>query len=408
MQEICDRWIEHGLASGISRNKVKLLFGARQTGKSTLLKKVSAADAIVINLQDRTQRLLYERNTDELVKRLRAVKNAKMVLIDEIQKVPELLEDVQLVYDEDPHKFNFILSGSSARRLRNLSGNLLPGRAHQYKIFPVILPETANSTGQNILALPGARNKAIKFPALKIEDIMLYGCLPGVIMEEESSKGKTLETYAELYLEEEIRKEGLIKNIGHFSSFLELSSLESGNIMDLTGLSRQSGIAVSTLKTYYQVLVDTFIGYWIPPFISQSRKRLLKTPKFFFFDTGVRNALARIPLSAQILKLEAGRLFEQWVMTELFARCVYLGKGYRLSFWKTVSGAEVDVIITTPKEVIPVEIKWTISPGKNDARPIEIFLNEYKKISRRGFVVCRTPYKLQLTEKITAIPWQEL
>ncbi len=118
--------------------------------------------------------------------------------------------------------------------------------------------------------------------------------------------------------------------------------------------------------------------------------------------------MARISFNPRILKLESGRLFEQWVMTELYARCICLGKGYRLSFWKTVSGAEVDIIITTPKEVIPVEIKWTVSPGRNDAKSIENFLNEYSKISRRGFVVCRAPYKLQLTKRITAIPWQEL
>ncbi|MBI5207311.1 MAG: ATP-binding protein [Candidatus Firestonebacteria bacterium] len=408
MREIFNRWIENSLIGDISHNKVKLIFGARQTGKSTLLKKISTPDAIIINLQDRTERLLYEKNPEELIKRLRAVKDSKMVLIDEIQKVPELLEDIQLIYDENPDKFNFILSGSSARKLHTLSANLLPGRAHQYKLFPVMLSETNNSKESNILPLPEIKKTIKKFPGLEIEDIMLHGCLPGMITEDKNSKTKTLETYAELYLEEEIRKESLIKNIGHFSSFLELSALESGDIMNLTGLSKQSGIPVSTLKTYYQVLVDTFIGYWIPPFITQSRKRILKTPKFYFFDTGVRNALARIPFDPQILKLQAGKLFEQWIVTELYTRCTYLGNGYKLLFWKTVSGTEVDIIISTPQEVIPVEIKWTTSPDKSDIRPIEIFIDEYSKISHRGFIICRTPYKLKLTEKITAIPWHEL
>ncbi len=408
MAKIYKRWIEDSLTGKISRNKVKLLFGARQTGKSTLLKKIALSDAIVINLQERTERLLYERNPAELVKRLRAIRNPRMVLIDEIQKVPELLEDIQLLYDDDPHKFNCVLSGSSARKLHSLSANLLPGRAHQYKIFPVMLSETTGLQESNILALPKIKNKTEKFPRLEIEDILLYGCLPGIITEIQDARVKTLETYAELYLEEEIRKESLIKNISHFSSFLELSALESGNIMNLTGLSAQSGIAVSTLKTYYQALVDTFMGYWIPPFISQARKRILKTPKFYFFDTGVRNALARIPLNPQILKLQGGRLFEQWVMTELYQRCVYLGREYRLFFWKTVSGVEVDIIIATPDEVIPLEVKWAASVSKSDYKPIEIFLDTYSKISHRGFIVCRTPHKLRLTNRITALPWQEL
>lgn len=408
MTKIYDRWVENNLTDKISHGKVKLLFGARQTGKSTLLKKLSSINSIVINLQDRSERLLYEKKPGELVKRLRAIEDSRMVIIDEIQKVPELLEDVQLIYDESPEKFNFLLSGSSARKLRNFSANLLPGRAHQYKIFPIMLSETGRLQKSTVLPLPERRSIAQKFPELKIENAMLYGCLPGIIAEDESSRSKTLETYAEMYLEEEIRREGLIKNIGHFSSFLELAALESGGIMDLTGLSRQSGVPVTTLKTYYQVLVDTFVGCWLQPFVSQSRKRILKTPKFYFFDTGVRNALARIPMDPQILNIQAGKLFEQWVMTELYERCVYLGSGYRLSFWKTVSGVEVDIVVTTPQEVIPIEVKWTVSPDRSDARSLETFLDEYNKISHRGFVVCRTPYKLQLSERVTAIPWLEL
>ncbi|GAG03083.1 unnamed protein product, partial [marine sediment metagenome] len=248
MNKICDRWIGSKITGKVSKRKIKLLFGARQTGKSTLLKKISDSSTVLINLQDRPERLLYERNPDELIKRLRAIKGRKKILIDEIQKVPQLLGDIQLLYDENPGKFDFILSGSSARKLRGASANLLPGRAHQYKIFPVITSEMDSIKESSVLCLKNVNVKQ-KFPGQSIEDIILYGTLPGIMLEARHSKGKTLETYAELYLEEEIRREALVKDIGHFSNFLELAAIESGNIMNLTGISQQSGVPVSTLKT---------------------------------------------------------------------------------------------------------------------------------------------------------------
>ena len=406
MREIYYRWIEASLTGRESKNKIKLLFGARQTGKSTLLKKFAGEDAVIINLQDRSERLLYERNTGELVKRLRAEKKSR-VLIDEIQKVPGLLEDIQLIYDENPDKFDFWISGSSARKLFKASANLLPGRAHNFKIFPVMYPEIENNADSSILPMEGYKENK-KFPAVSIENCLLYGSLPGIMLEEEKSRGKTLEAYAEVYLEEEIRKEALIKNVGHFLSFLELSAVESGQIMNLTGLSKQSGIPVSTIKTYYQALVDTYIGYWIPPFIKHPRKRLLKTPKFYYFDTGVRNALAQAPFDRRLLGVQAGPLFEQWAVSELYHRCASLGKGHKIYFWKTVSGAEVDVILETPDKIIPIEIKWTQTPDKNDTRSLETFLDLYAKYADRGFVICRTPHRQQLSRRITAIPWQEI
>jgi len=408
MKKIFPRWIEKKLKGRASKGKVKLLFGARQTGKSTLLKQMSKPDDIVINLQDRSERQRFERQPDELVRMLKAIRKPKTVLIDEIQKVPDLLDDIQMIYDETPDKFEFIVTGSSARHLRGVSANLLPGRAHQYHILPVVSAEKKIDRESILLPLIFEKDRNLGFPALPIEEILLYGNLPGVIQETRNSRRATLEAYSEIYLEEEIRKEALVRRLGPFARFLELAALESGNIMNLTGLSQQSGIAVATLRTFYQVLVDTFVGYWLMPFSARSRKRLLTTPKFYFFDTGVRNTLARIPLSKDVLRLQAGTLFEQCVVTELWHRCNYLGREYRLSFWRTVSGAEVDLILETPEDVIPIEIKWTAFPQTIDAKSIEAFLNTYPKIARRGFIVCRTPHKLQITKRVIAIPYKDL
>ena len=121
----------------------------------------------------------------------------------------------------------------------------------------------------------------------------------------------------------------------------------------------------------------------------------------------MRHILADLPLNADLLKLDAGHIFEQWVLAELFYRCGYLGKGYQVSTWKTATGAEVDAIVETPEEVIPVEVKWTESPSSHDARHVETFLSLHATLGQRGFVVCRCPRRQQLTERVTAIPWNE-
>ena len=408
MQTIMPRWIEQDLKSSISHHKVRLIFGARQTGKSTLLRSLFPENALFINLQDRRQRLRFERQPDELIRMLQAESKPRTVLIDEIQKVPDLLDDIQLLYDANPKQFQFILTGSSARKLRSSAANLLPGRVHQYHLFPLVSAERENGKYSHILTLRKKKTFHPGFPPPNIETILLYGNLPGIVMEQENTRKKTLESYAEIYLEEEIRREALVRNIGPFSRFLELAALESGQVMNLSNLSQQSGIAVATLRSFYQVLVDTFIGYWLPPFTGRVRKRLLTTPMFYFFDVGVRNALARISLNKQSLRLQAGTLFQQWVVTELWHRCSYLGRNYHIYFWRSVSGAEVDIVLETPDEIIPIEIKWTDNPRQTDARYLLSFIKNYSKRAKRGFIICRSPHKLQITPQITAIPWQEM
>ena len=238
--------------------------------------------------------------------------------------------------------------------------------------------------------------------------MLVWGSLPGVASEPEARRTATLEAYAEIYLEEEIRREAVVKDLGAFARFLALAALESGGVMNLTGLSQESGVPVATIRNFYQVLVDTFVGYWIPPYGRAGRKEILSTPRFVFFDTGVRNAAAGLPLDRALVKTQAGPLFEQWVVAELFHRAAYAGRGHRVSFWRTRHGAEVDAIIETPGQDIPVEVKWTENPRPTDARHLELFLDTYPLRARRGFVVCRVPRPMKLSDRVTAIPWREL
>lgn len=409
--QIYQRQIQAALAGAGSAGKVRLIFGARQTGKSTLLKSLRHdLPTVVFNLQDSALRRQFERAPESFTQQLRARREARLaVLVDEIQKVPALLEEVQLLYDAHPGRFEFFLTGSSARRLRAGAANLLPGRAHVYHLFPLILPErrrdqlAAEPLAMGFTETPGPDT----FPGAVTEDVLVYGSLPGIVLEPPESRAHTLDAYVEIYLEEEIRREALVRNMGPFQQFLELAALASGQTINLSALSREAGVPVATLRLFYQVLEDTFIGYRIPAFGEKSRKRVLTTPKFLFFDVGVRNAAARLPLTNALLQAQAGQVFENWVGLELYHRCAYAGRHCRLSYWRTPGQAEVDYVVERPDETIPVEVKWTAHPGRADIRHLQLFLQCYPDVAKRGYLICRCSAPLQLTDQITALPWTQ-
>ncbi len=388
---------------GGGRKKVVLVLGARQTGKSTLLHHCAPKDSrtFSINLQDCRQRIRYEADEGLLMRELEAMPGVDTVIIDEIQKVPALLDDVQFLYDRDPERFQFYLTGSSARQLKRRSANLLPGRIHAQPLFPVLQAEQRKC---EVLSLPMAAGT--KFPVRTLDDYLIFGNLPGLYHENTASWTKTLSSYAELYVENEIRQENIVGEMGAFVRFLRLAALESGQCVNFTKLAAAVGVAPNTLRNFYQVLEDTYVGIRIQPF-GRSRKRILSAPRFLIFDLGVRHVLADLPLNSTLLKMDAGHIFEQWVLLELHSRCACLGKGYKLSTWSTATGAEVDAIIETPEEVLPVEVKWTESPSPRDAQHVETFLGLHSDLARRGYVVCRCAKKQQLTDNVTAIPWNE-
>lgn len=404
------RQIEHLMRESAASNKICLVLGARQTGKSTLLRHIVGEEAFIVNLQDNRERLRYEREPGLLVKELQAVKREREipVLIDEIQKVPSILDDVQLLYDQLSTGYQFYLTGSSARKLKQSSANLLPGRTHLYRLSPVLLQEQASSKESVILPLVNETGiKQDKFPEQSLESLLIYGSLPGLFSESPASRSRTLAAYAELYIEEEIRKEALVRDVGGFARFLQIAAAEAGQVINLTKLSRDCGIAINTLKAFYQLLEDTFIGIRIPAF-GRSRKRILSSPRFLIFDVGVRNALAELPINETLLKFDPGHLFEMWVLTELWHRCKYLSHGYKLSHWRTVSGAEVDAVIESPTWAVPIEIKWTSAPKTSDASNIERFIDIHSDQAKIGYIICRCPRSQQLTDRVMAIPWDYL
>lgn len=389
--------------SGRAKRHVKLVLGARQTGKSTLLHHCvrDTKSTHSINLQDRNLRRRYEADEGLLVRELKAKPGIDTVVIDEIQKVPALLDDVQLLFDEDPARFQFYLTGSSARQLKRKSANLLPGRVHSHILSPVLQAEQRKA---EILPLPATGGST--FPLRTLEQYLIFGNLPGLYREDPASWPDTLSAYAELYIESEIRQDNVVADMGAFVRFLRLAALESGQCVNFTKLANAVGVAANTLRNFYQVLEDTYVGIRIQPF-ARSRKRIVQSPRFVIFDLGVRHVLADLPLNNALLKLDAGHILEQWALAELYYRARYMGKGYGVSTWSTATGAEVDAIVETPEEAIPVEVKWTENPSPRDARHVETFIELHSTFSHRGYVVCRCPERQRLTDNVTAIPWNE-
>ena len=253
-----------------TKAKVVLLFGARQTGKTTLLRRLAGvSSARFVNLQDRRLRRRYESELGLLERELGAQPEVRLVVIDEVQKVPALLDDVQFLYDRDPGRWQFVLTGSSARQLRRSGANLLPGRSVSFTLSPVLQAEC-----RPCQIVPVDPPEEPHFPGRALEDCLLHGSLPGLFTESRESWVDTLATYADLYIENEIRQESIVRDMGAFSRFLELAAIESGRIVNYTKMASAVGVAVNTLRTFYQVLEDTFVGVRVPPFPDR-RRRLL-------------------------------------------------------------------------------------------------------------------------------------
>ena len=235
-------------------------------------------------------------------------------------------------------------------------------------------------------------------PAWDLVERLAYGSLPGVVTADPSVRADLLRSYSQVRLEEEIRREALVKDWGAFVRFVQLAALESGQVLNYAGISQP------TVKAHYQLLEDIFVGFRVPAFTRCPRKNLLSTPKFFFFDLGVRHGVAGLKPSADVVLAGPGPLFEQWVGIELWKRLRYLGEG-KLHHLRTKAGAQVDFIIECGGELTPVEVKWTERPTPQDARHVRAFLDENPGQSKHYYVVCRCLRPLRLDERITALPW---
>ncbi len=337
-----DRFIQ------LTENNSFFLFGARGTGKTTLLKSLPwLKGALTINLLKASDENRFARDPDTLTAIVNALpKTQTHVVIDEIQKLPKLLDIVHDLIETTDKKF--ILTGSSAKKLKHGGANLLAGRALLYHLYPLTYLEVGEQF--NLL------------------HALQYGMLPKTFeFSRDHDKQLFLEAYVNLYLKEEVWAEKFVRELEPFRYFLEVAAQANGKIINFSNIARDVGVNNHTVQDYFSILEDTLIGYMLQPFDHSFRKRLSKKPKFYYFDTGVTRTLARfieIPLAEKTY--EFGQVFEHFIINQCIQLASYRHRHYRFSYLSTKDGAEIDLVVERPgKKILLIEIK---SAGNVEAR----------------------------------------
>lgn len=372
------------------KRKSVFLFGPRQVGKSTLVKHLLAdMDCLEIDLLKGDILLKYKKNPSLLraeIEFLLRNKDSVFVFIDEIQKCPELLNDVHYLIEKFKGKVSFILTGSSARKLKRVSVNMLAGRAWQFFLFPFTHVEL------------GER--------FDIDDVLLRGTLPPVIDESLEDGFRTLTAYVQTYLKEEILDEAIVRNIGAFSRFLDMAADQSGKIVNFSTISRESGVSGKTVKGYYQILEDTLIAIKLEPYLKSARKRLTMHPKYYLFDIGVVNAInGRSSVSSVKGTTVYGMLFEHFVILETYRLIHYAEKPFRVFHWRSSHGAEVDLIVETSDGLWAIEIKSSPIVKSGVLKGLRSFMKDHPNAKPLCVSICDTPY---MAGDIPVIPWRTL
>ena len=328
---------ERSIAPILAKSKKSLLLlGPRQVGKSTLLK--SLGPDLSLNFAEPRTFREYVSRPERLGEELEATDvKVKTILLDEVQRVPAILDVVQILSDARPGRFRFLLSGSSARKLKRGHANLLPGRIQVHYLHPL----TARELGADF----------------NPEHSMAYGALPGIYQEADpDERSRDLSSYADTYLKEEIQAEALVRDVGAYGRMLELVAASSGRILNLNALCRDAGIRYETARRYLDVLLETLVAFQVPAWSGSDRAGLLAHPKIFLFDLGVRNALLRRPLDRPS-EDEKGLLFEHLVAYELYRRSGTLWPEAKLSHFRNRHGSEVDFVLEVGRETWGIEVK---------------------------------------------------
>lgn len=318
------------------------LFGARGTGKSTYVKNQWGQNHFYINLLlDRWERR-YQRNPDLLIADIDALKNRpRWVVIDEVQKVPKLLDVVhELIESNGTNGIKFVLTGSSARKLKKASANLLAGRAFHHTMYPL----THRELGKQF----------------DLETALQWGTMPSIYSDEsnESDRAEYLRSYAQTYLKEEILQEQLVRNGTAFRNFLEITAQENGKTINFSKIAKDVHVDTKTVQTYFQILEDTLVGYLLPAYTRSARKSVKLQPKFYLFDLGVKRALEQsFQLELRPRTSAYGSAFEHFIILECIRLNSYLKADFKISHYQTTAGGEIDLILSRAKEVIAIEIK---------------------------------------------------
>ncbi|OGY87065.1 MAG: hypothetical protein A2233_03890 [Candidatus Kerfeldbacteria bacterium RIFOXYA2_FULL_38_24] len=369
------------------QNNSFFLFGPRGTGKTTILKSYLPKDATYsIDLLDFDTESRFLTRPQEFSEVLAALpKTTKWVFIDEVQKIPQLLDEVHR-HIEMKKNYHFALTGSSARKLKRGQANLLAGRAFSYSLSPLTHQELQDS--------------------FNLDDALAFGTLPKLFsLNSNEDKNQFLRTYANIYLKEEIQHEGLVRNLQGFRRFLPIVGKENGNILVLQNIAQEIGLNANTVRSYFEILEDTLLGFLLPAYSRSIRKRQKTHPKFYLFDTGVKRALAQeLNIALVAGTSEYGRAFEHFVILEIMRLNAYKNADYNFFYFATPN-LEIDLVIERPgKPLLFVEIKSGEYIQNKELHPLSSIVQDTK--NSEGICICREPRKRKI-DNVLVCPWQE-
>jgi len=344
------------------------LWGPRQTGKTTLLKAVYP-HALWIDLLKGEEYRRYLQNPELLRAEIAAKETVRQVVIDEVQKVPQLLDEAHWLHEN--RAVRLALCGSSARKVKRGRANLLGGRAVRYELHGL----TAAEIGREF----------------DLDRMLNHGYLPMMYLA--ARPQRLLNAYVADYLKEEVAAEGLVRNLPVFSEFLNAASLSDTELVNFSTIARDCGVSSPTIRGYFEILEDTLLGRWLPAYVKRPKRRVIGAPKFFFSDIGVVNQLAKRSDLRQGSELY-GKAFENWVFHELSARNAYSEAFARLSYWRLASGIEVDFVVNDMQAAI--EAKATARISADHLKGLRALAQDHPRVKQR-LVVCLEP-KIRRTE----------
>lgn len=355
-------------------NESLFLWGARQTGKSTLL-KVLFPDSLWFDLllSDVFERL--QRNPSQLREIALTSDSNKPIVIDEIQRIPALLNEIHwLIVNKN---FRFILSGSSPRKIIRSGANLLGGRALRYELYPFISSE---------------------IPDFDLLKALNNGLLPRHYLS--SNPQKLISAYIGSYLRDEIMAEAKIRNISSFSRFLEVAAFSNAEIVNYTNIASECGVSSPTIKEYFQILEDTLTGRFLPSFQKRPKRRVILAPKFYYFDVGIVNYLlkrGKIQMGSEAF----GNAFEHFIYQEIYAHSSYSGLNYSIAYWRTASKIEIDFVLGDHE--IAIEVKSTKMATSRYLKGLKSFAEEYTV--KKSILISNDDYPRQMGD-ILVLPWK--
>ena len=353
------------------------LWGPRQTGKSTLLRQ-TYRDARWVDLLKSEEFRRYVAHPEFLREELEITPSdsKRQVVIDEIQKVPTLLDEVHWLIEN--RGLHFALCGSSARKVKRGAANLLGGRAIRYELHGLSASELGGE--------------------FDLGRMLNHGYLPRIYQTDRPNR--MLDAYIADYLKEEIAAEGQVRNLPTFSDFLDIAALSDGQIVNFSNIARDCGVSSHTVKNYFQILEDTLLAKWLPAYKRRPKRRVISAPKFYFSDVGIVNRLAR---RGELLPGadNYGKAFENWVFHELSTYLSYQEADVELSYWRLASGIEVDFVLGDMQ--VAIEAKSTTHTHSNHLKGLRTLITDHPGIKRR-FVVCRESRARKTSDDIEVMP----